>query len=48
MGVIPRCQVVYQVEVVDKEEKKNVNFECLRGDEHKSYNSNAIECGIDY
>ena len=46
---IPKCQlkVEYPVEVVDKEGKKNVNFECLRGDEHKSY-SNAIECGIDY
>ena len=28
--------MVYLVEVVEKEGKKNVNFECLRGDEHKS------------
>ena len=42
-----QCQVEYQIGAVDMEEKKTVNFECLRADEHKSY-SNAIECGIDY
>ena len=29
--------MVYQVEVVDKEGVKNVNSECLRGDERRSY-----------
>ena len=39
--------VNWNIGVVDIEEKKNVNFECMRVGEHKSY-GNAIECGIDY
>ena len=42
-----QSQVDNQIGPLDMEEKKNVNFECMRVGEHKRY-SNAIECGIDY
>ena len=38
--------VNWNIGAVDIEEKKNVNFECMRVGEHQSYD-NAIECGID-
>ena len=31
------CQVAYPLEVINEEGRRNVNFECLRGDERRSY-----------
>ena len=32
-----QCQVAYPLEVINEEGRRNVNFECLRCDERRSY-----------